>query len=164
MNSFSVTTYNPKDVYVTFGGYRIVGWQSISITRDSDIFIDISGIRGKTTRVKSLDTGASIQLTLSMQSPSNDVLSTILMADNEEGTGRLALTIKDKSGSSVFSSDEAYIPGFPSVTYTGQNENRVWRITCQSTSSFYVAGNTRPSSSLFDAALNQVGSFVNNIL
>lgn len=163
-NSFTVSTYNPSDVSLNIGGYPVAGWQSITIARSVKGFTVIRGIRGKNTRVRNKDTSATIILTLMGSSPTNDVLSQIHDLDLELGTARIALTIKDVSGSSVFSTNEAYITGYPSASFTGQIEDRSWELFAQTTESYNVGGNTRPSTSLFDTALNEVSDFVNNLL
>lgn len=162
-NNFTVTTYSPKDVLLLIGGYQIVGWQSISISRSVKGFTVVRGIRGKNTRVPNRDTSATINVPLIQFSPSNDVLSYIHELDLDEGTARIALTLKDNSGRSVFSSNEAYITGYPTATYSGGFEYRSWEIFCQATDSYTIAGNTRPSTSLFDSALNEASDFVNNL-
>lgn len=162
-NSFTVNTYSPKDLSLNIGGYPIAGWQSITIARSAKGFTVVRGIRGKATRVRNKDTSATIIITLMGSSPTNDVFSQIHGLDLELGTARIALTLKDTSGSSVFSTNEAYITGYPSASFTGQIEDRVWELFAQTTESYNVGGNSRPSSSLFDSALNEVSDFVNNL-
>lgn len=162
-NSFTVTTYSPGDVKLTIAGYQVVGWQSISISRTVKGFNVVRGIRGKHTRVPNRDSSASIQFSLAQFSPSNDVLSYIHELDIEEGTARIALTLKDGSGGSVFSTNEGYIIGYPTTTYSGGFEYRNWEIFCQSTDTYRVGGNTRPSTSLFDSAVNEATDYISNI-
>lgn len=168
-NSFTVATYSPSDVELVIAGYSIAGWDSISISRRVDSFKPIFGIRNKHTRVRSgsattRDTSAMITFSLSQESMSNEVLSTIHERDIEEGTARLEITLKDKSGKSVFSSIEAYILAYPTSAFTNDFSNRDWRIFCESTSSYMVGGNTRPQTSVFDTAINAASSFVSSIL
>ena len=59
-----VYTYSPSEVQLTFGGYTVTGWQSISITRSVDAFKPVRGIRGKHTRVRSIDTSCTITVTI----------------------------------------------------------------------------------------------------
>lgn len=162
-NSFSVFSYSPKDVILTIGGYQVTGWQQITITRAKGIRT-IKGIRGKHTRDISRDTSATLSFTLLQSTQANEVMSYIHETDLTEGTGRISLILKDNSGKSVFSSDEGYITGYPTVTFTGQFENRPWEIFCQTTKSFIVGGNQRPSTGLFDSALNEASNFVSDLL
>lgn len=162
-NSFTVTTYSPGDVKLTIGGYQIVGWQNMTISRTVKGFNVIRGIRGKNTRVPNRDSSATIQFSLAQFSPSNDVLSYIHELDLEEGTARIALTLKDGSGGSVFSTNEGYITGYPVTTYSGGFEYRNWEIFCQTTDTYKIGGNTRPSTSLFDSAVSEATDFISNI-
>lgn len=163
-NTFTVNTYSPKDVRLAIGGYIFTGWQSISITRSAKVFTPYRGIRGKNTRVRNKDTSATIVIPLIQTSPGNDVLSEILSQDAVKGTARISLTLNDNSGNSVFSSNEAYIAGYPTVTFSGGFEYRNWEIFCQSTSTYDIGGNSRPATNLFDSAISQVSGFINNIL
>ncbi len=162
-NSFTVNTYSPRDVILTVGGYQLTGWQSINISRTVKGFTVIRGIRGKNTRVPNVDTSATITISLLQTSQGNDVLSYIHELDLEEGTARIALMLKDNSGRSVFSSNEAYITGYPVATFSGQFEYRNWELFAQSTNTYVVAGNAKPATDLFDRALSEVGNFIDNV-
>lgn len=156
-NSFTVSTYNPSDVTLVIAGYVIAGWDTISISRRTDSFKPIYGIRNKHARVRSGgalsgDTSALITLTLAQESQSNDVLSSIHELDISEGTGRIVLTLKDKSGGSLFNSHEAYILSYADSPFTNDFSTRQWRILCQSTKTYFVGGNTKPATSLLDSA------------
>lgn len=161
-NSFTVNTYSPKDVVLTIGGYQITGWQKISVTRNRGI-TPIKGIRGKHTRVISRDTSATLSFSVIQSTQANEVLSYIHELDLDQGTGRIALTLKDNSGKTVMSSDEGYILSYPLVTFSGQFEDRPWEVFCQTTKSFIVGGNSRPSTGLLDRALDEASNFVSDI-
>lgn len=161
-NSFTVNTYSPKDVILTIGGYQMTGWDTIVVNRSVKGFSVVRGIRGKNTRVRNTDSSATIGISLLQSSQGNDVMSDIHQQDLVNGTGRLALTLKDNSGRSVFSSNEAFIVGFPASRFSGQFEYRDWEIFAQSTDTFTIGGNARPSS-IFDTILDEATDFVNNI-
>lgn len=167
-NGFSVSTYSPSDVALVIGGYTLAGWDRISIVRRTDNFKPIYGIRGKHTRVRmggkdARESSAFITIVLSQESQTNDVLSDIHRQDIEQGTARIALTLKDSSGSSVFSSDEAYITNFAAAEFSNDFGTREWRIFCQTTETYNVGNNTRPQTSIFDTAINEVSSFVSGL-
>ena len=159
MNSY---TYSPQDVKLVIGGYIFAGWNNILITRPKP-FLTVKGIRGKHTRVQNTDTSATIVINLMQTSPGNDVFSEILTQDIINGTARISLTLIDKSGSSAFTSDDAYVTGFPSTTFSGQFQDRPWEIFCQTTTDYVVGGNGRPNSSLFDAASNAISGAIGSI-
>lgn len=159
----AVNTYSPKDVKLIIGGYTIVGWDSLSINQRSQGFVPIYGIRGKHTRSPTEDTSATLSLTLIQTSPSNDVLSTIHELDRINGTGRIALTLTDLSGRTVFFSNEAYILGYPDVNFSGQFEYRTWSLFCQKVNGYVVGGNTKPDTPLVDSILGGLTGIAGNI-
>ncbi|WP_443699032.1 hypothetical protein [Pseudomonas sp.] len=163
-NSFTVNCYSPSDVSLTIGGYVITGWDNFTISRRVKGFSPIYGIRGKNTRVKSKDTSATISISLIQTSPSNDVLGYIHELDLDEGTARINLMLKDTSGKSVFSSNEAFITSYPTVSYTGDFTYRNWEIFLQSTNTYNITGNSRPSTSLFDSAVSKAGDLANSAI
>ena len=161
-----VFTYSPEKVTITFGGYTVTGWQSISIARSVDAFKPIRGIRGKHTRVRNADTSCMITIPLLQTSMSNDVFSRVHELDLQNGTGRISLTVSDLKGTSVFSSVEAYIIGYPEVAYSGEFEYRQWRIFCQTTGSYTIGGNAQVNnifSGIFQAASGLVNNAIDNI-
>lgn len=162
-NNFTVQCYSPKDVILTIGGYQLTGWQSITISRTVKGFTVIRGIRGKNTRVKNVDTSASLTISLLQTSQGNDVLSYIHGLDLEEGTARISLMLKDRSGRSVFSSNEAYITGYPTAPFSSQFEYRNWEFFAQTTDTYTVGGNAKPATDLLDRALSEAGNFIDSI-
>ena len=157
-------TYSPKQVRLVIGGYQLVGWDSISISRSVKGFTTIKGIRGKNTRVRNTDTSATLTIPLIQTSPSNDVLSYIHELDLDEGTGRLSLTLKDSSGRSIFSSNEGYIVSYPQASFSGELTYRSWDIFCQTTGSYTIGGNTRPETNLLDSAINSASNYITNLV
>jgi len=162
-NGFTVNSYSPKDIQLVIAGYTITGWERITIARSVKGFTAIRGIRGKNTRVKNTDTSATITFPVLQTSQSNEVLSSIHEQDLEYSTGRISVILKDKSGKSVFSSDEAYLTSYPVTTFSGQFEFRTWELFLQKTGSYTLAGNARASTNLLDGLLDEASSFINNL-
>lgn len=164
-----VFCYSPKEVQLTFGGYIVTGWQSITVTRSVDTFKPIRGIRGKHTRVRNADTSCTITIPLLQTSMSNDVFARVHDLDRTHGTGRLELTLSDLKGTSIFSSSEAYVLGYPEAIFSEEFEYRSWRIFCQSTGSYTIGGNAQVTnifSGIFGAAsglANKAVDFVGGI-
>jgi hypothetical protein len=163
MANVAVNTFSPTDVKFIFGGYTVVGWDGITISRSSQGFTPVRGIRGKHSRTRTRDTSATITITLIQSSPSNDVLSQVHAMDLVEGTGRLAISLVDKSGRSKFSSNEAYILGYPESKYSGSIEYRVWTIYCQTTDTYIVGGNDKPETTLVDSLVSGISGIAGNI-
>ena len=161
-----VYTYSPSEVQLTFGGYTITGWQNLTITRSADAFKPVRGIRGKHTRVRSIDTSCTITVTILQTSMSNDVLCRIHDLDLEYGSGRIELLLKDMGGTGIFSSAEAYVLGYPEVVYSGEFEYRQWRLFCQNTGNYTIGGNGQTTSifsNIFNSAAGLVNTAINNI-
>lgn len=163
MSGMSVNTYSPKDVKLDIGGYIVVGWEDITVSRTSAGFTPVMGIRGKHTRVNSLDTSASIIINLNQTSPSNDVLSSIHSQDLQSGSGRIALTLKDLSGRTLISSSEAYIIAYPEAAFSRGFEFRAWTIFCQTTSGYTIGGNTKPNTPIVDSIIGGIKGVAGNI-
>ena len=161
-----VYTYSPQEVQLTFGGYTVTGWQNLTITRSVDAFKPVRGIRGKHTRVRSIDTSCTITVTILQTSMSNDVLCRIHDLDLEYGSGRIELLLKDMGGTGIFSSAEAYVLGYPEVVYSGEFEYRQWRLFCQNTGNYTIGGNGQTTSifsNIFNSAAGLVNTAINNI-
>lgn len=154
----NVNTYNPSEVYLIVCGYVCEAWQDITIERNvAEAFRQVTGIRRKHTRVRNRDSSAKITINVMQTAELNDVLSEIHSQDLEDGTGRLELTLVDKSGNSLFQSIEAYIVGYPPVTFSEGITFLPWTIQCQSTDKYIVGGNTQPSAPLLAEALKKLG-------
>lgn len=77
-------------------------------------------------------------------------MSAIHAADVINGTAKLSVMLKDNSGNSVFSSNDAYILTYPDVMFSGGFEYRKWDIFCQTVSDYNVGGNSKPKT-IFDS-------------
>ena len=128
----TVMTYSPSDVIITFGGYVLENWDSVSVKRSSPSFKIVKGIRGKNTRVRTQNTSAELTLTLPITSVANAVLGEIVYKDELYGTGRLSITIKDVQGFEVFYSSEAYVEKPADKEYGPEMSSRAWTIHCLS--------------------------------
>ena len=157
--SFDIKTFNPADVMFSLGGATIVGWNSISIKRDSPPFTVKKGIRGKHTRIRSYDTSATITISLPQISDWNDVFSSIVTQDTESATGRCEIMLQDYSGSSLFSSTQAYVVDYAETTFDSSIQARAWTIQCLTTDNYFVGGASSPSTNLFDSAIRNISDF-----
>ena len=161
--SFDVNTYSPSDVTLTFGGYPLTGWNTISLRKNQPMYTPVRGIRGKNTRYRNTDTSSTISFSCLQKGEANDIMSEIHRQDYASGTARISLTLKDGSGSTLFHSDEGFIPDYPELVFSGQFEYRVWTIYCLSASDYNVGGNSQPQDSLFNKATNFVGDTLSSI-
>lgn len=144
-----VNTYSPNDVVVSVGGFIVVGWNTITITR-TDVTKMIRGIRGQNTRSVSLDSSCTVSIEVLQTSTTNDIFSEIVRQDRIKQTGRLEIQIKDTSGRSVLTSQNAYIANSPDMVYGADIGTRTWVIQCMS-ADYEVKGNEVP---LLNSLLN----------
>jgi len=156
MSIFDVNTYSPNDVTLVIAGYKVFGWDRISLQRNVQGFTPYIGIRDKHSRTRNTNSSATLSLSIIQTCPVNDVLSRVHELDLQYGTGRLEITLKDNSGRSVFSSEEAYIVGYPSAEYGPEIDYRVWNIYCQSMKVWTLGGNSQPQTKLFDNIVNTI--------
>lgn len=144
-----VYTYSPSDVVLSVGGYIISGITSVAAQRNTPAFKIVRGIRGQNTRVYNKDTSAEMTVTLLQTSISNDLFSIIEQEDEKYRTGRLEISLKDTSGTTVWESDEAFIEGLPSTTLGKDLTDRTWKICMLSTRSVTTGGNYKAAPDLF---------------
>lgn len=111
-------------------------------------------------RVKRRNKASTVTITLHQFSPSNAVLQALQRADEEDDTDTwvVAMTIKDLSGTSLWSSNQTFVGTIPDSTLGDATENRAWVLHAVSLSA-NVGSNTK-----FDAAevaaMNALGADV----
>lgn len=163
--AFNVNTYDPSSVILAFGGYPLSGWNSIRVQKNTPGYNPYRGIRGKNSRYRNTDTSATISFSCLQTGEANDIMSEIHRVDLQTGLGRIALTLKDNSGSSLIHSNEAFILDFPEVVFSDGFEYRVWEIYCLTTEADWnVGGNLQPQSSLYNKVTNFIGDSLQNIV
>lgn len=125
-----VRTYDSSQVVLTVGGAVISGFAEgtfITVERDDQNFTKVIGADGTASRRKTTNRSGSLTLTLSQTSPSNDVLSALMVKD-EDGSGVVPVLLKDNSGSTRIFSSAAWIQGMPTIEFSGELTNREWVI------------------------------------
>ena len=144
-------TYIPSKVDIDISGYKVQGHTEVSFQLDNPQFTTVRGIRGKNTRVRSKNSSGVLTISLLQTSPTNDFLTDVLSKDLQLGTGRLVIKIKDNSGSSLFFTDEAYIAGFPALSFSDVAGIRTWTINCLRVplDQLKIGGNVKPVLDLF---------------
>lgn len=157
----SVLTFNPDSVSLIFGGYAVSGWNSIVVERNSEFVKQIRGIRGKNAKEVSMDTSCTITLSVPQATEVNTILSLILKNEEDtKGKVRLEISLKDGSGTSVFSSLECYIGGWPRVEYTNTLSDIEWKFLCDS-SEWSLSGSEANRNSLTDMVSGAFGRVFN---
>ena len=162
-----INTYSPSDVILHIDAWVVEAWEKISIKRNTPSYTFVKGIRGKNTRVGNFDTSVLLEIDVMQTSETNDILNQIHTAD-VYGTpidggvvannGRLTLTLRDRSGTSVFQLEDAYIVGFPETSYSDSIGTRTWTIQSLSSTEFKVGGNLRPPSNITESIFSKINS------
>lgn len=138
-----VRTYDAAQVVVTVNGAEISGYADgtfITIEREEQSFTKVVGADGTTSRAKSNNRSGSMTITLAQTSPSNELLSSLLAADELSNEGVFPVIVKDTSGESRFFSATGWVQGLPSIEYGKEIANREWVIDLADME-FNVAGN-----------------------
>lgn len=142
--SGSVLTYDPSSVTIIVCGYQIPGIVSVCLQWKSEVFSVHKGIRGVHTRVYNPDRQATLVLELLPTSIANDVFTDIVLQDAQSHAGLLEVSLKDTSGTSRFTTTNAYLHTFPELAFNVEGLiTRKWEIEILSfvTGSGNVGGN-----------------------
>lgn len=168
MSDSILGTYSPESMVVVISKgdfvHTITGFADgtfLSFARRvpaSDLYV---GSDLSTGRVKRRNKATDITLTLHQFAASNAILQALQRADEEDDVGNtwvFSITVKDLSGTGVWSSNQAFIATVPDSPFSTTTETRDWVISAVSLSS-NIGSNT-----LFDAAevaaMNAVGAEV----
>jgi len=124
-------TYDPKLVAVILGGVPLSGFADgtfVSVEQNEDSFSLQVGTDGDGCRSKSNNQSARVTLTLQQSSASNDILSALHNTDilSPSGDGITPLIVKDNTGRSLHSAENAWIVKPPTSAFGREPENREW--------------------------------------
>jgi hypothetical protein len=133
-------TYDAKEVSVVISDRTITGFNSITVDRAEDSWIDSTGADGEVARSKSNDKRGNIELNLQQTSSSNEFLSSLHNQDEASGNGTFNILVRDNRGTSLHESASAWILKPPASEYAQESGERVWTIRAASLS-MNVGGN-----------------------
>jgi len=139
-----VRTFDPSKVAVSIGGYPISGFAEgtfIEAERNADMFTMKTGSDGHTSRTKSNNRSGTLTFTLAQTSMSNNVLSTIAVADELTSTGVVPIMINDLSGTTVIFSGTGWVRKMPNLAVGGDDISGVaWQLDCADMD-YFIGGN-----------------------
>ena len=130
-------TYSPESVVVVISNnkftHTVSGFadgQFINITRQIPHATLYVGADASNVRVVRAVKNCEVTMTLHQSSESNDILSQLLIMDEETRSGEdcFSITIKDTSGRTVASSGVAFIGTSPDVGFGTEVGERAWVI------------------------------------
>lgn len=125
--------YDPRQYSVTFAGIIVGGFMDgtfISVERTEDSYSMAVGARGDVARVRSRDKTGTVTITLQQTSPSNDLLSAQIVADELLGTGVAPLLLKDNNGTTIIQAANAWIRRPANSEQSDELSSREWAIDC----------------------------------
>lgn len=125
-------TYSPNNVTLIISGFRVTGWESIEVKRQSPTFKVVRGIRGKNTRVRDKNGLTEVRVIVDQTSPANKVFHDISLADYNTGNGLLTLTLRDPNGYDFLHSNEVFLEGQAVATFSAETTGREWVFHCLS--------------------------------
>lgn len=123
-------TYNPGEVQVIVGGVPLSGFADgtmVRVGRNNAAYEMAMGVDGEGTRAKSNDKSGFFEFELMQSSESNQHLSNLELADELSNGGLVPIMVKDGSGFSLHTAEQAFIEKSPDAEYAKTAGPRVWR-------------------------------------
>lgn len=121
--------YSPDLVDVIYKGIQITGFAEgtfIDVERETDSFTKKVGSLGDVARTRSLNKSGKITITLMDTHPTNDLLALVIIADEQDGSGTGAFTLKDRSGRSEVRASDVWCMKIPKMTKAQATGNVVY--------------------------------------
>lgn len=138
-----LSTYNPAEVYVTFGGFALQGFADgsmITVARNEQAFNLYIGSDGEGARSKSNNKSAVITIRLMQTSDSNDILTGFAKADEVANAGSLPFMVKDNNGRTLLAAENCWVQKVPDVEFGKEAMEREWKLETDSVEMF-IGGN-----------------------
>lgn len=124
--------YNPRSVAVIIGGKAMQGFADgtfITIKRDEDMWNLAIGCDGIGTRAKTNNFSGTIEMTFHQSSPSNDVLSGYVAADELSSSGAVPFLMREgETGNSLAAALTCWVKQPAQIEYGKTISNRVWSL------------------------------------
>lgn len=136
-------TFDFRKLNVIFGVAQITGYaegDALIVEEDQPAFNSMSGADGFVDRIKNNANSLTITMSLRQTSPTNQVLSALHLADRAGGVP-LPLLIKDRNGTTLITTAQAWIEKFPKSSFGNEAKNREWVIKTGSEYVINIGGN-----------------------
>ena len=124
-----VSTYRPQDVAVIVGGHILSGFADgsfVNVERNEDSFSLTVGSDGEGCRGANNNRSGKFTFTLGQWSKSNTFLTALITSDELSGDGIIPVLVKDNSGTSLHSAEEAWVVKPAAAGYDREPQNREW--------------------------------------
>lgn len=128
-----VMTYSPKQVKIALGTHVVTGYADdsfVTIEASGEGVAKKTGCDGEVVRAISPDRSYNIKVAILQTSPTSKWLLNQFEKDQSDGTGTFAITVKDITGDTKFTTDCAWVVKCPSWVYGKDSNNREWELAC----------------------------------
>lgn len=125
--------YDPGAIVVVYNGIQVQGYASdtfVKVSRDESSFKLKKGADGAGTRSLNRNRAGKIVVTLDQASPTNDLLSAMLVLDEATGTGFGEALVKDLNGTSLAQAANAWLDKPAEGEFAAEAKDREWTIYC----------------------------------
>jgi len=124
-------TYNPAEVVVTVGGVILSGFSDgdhIIARRNEDVSSMRAGNDGGVGRAINPNKSGEFEFKLLQTSQANDLLSTLVNADDlvNGGKSQFPIAVLDGSGRSLAVATQCWVKTLPEMTFGKETGERVW--------------------------------------
>jgi hypothetical protein len=123
-----VKTFDPARFDLVFGGVIITEYADgtfYAFSQD-DNFVDVRGADGSINRINMNVNDATVEVTVSQTSRTNDALSALHLLDKNTNDGKLPFTAKDNNGVTAVFSPQAYIMKYADHDNGNALATRTW--------------------------------------
>ncbi len=127
----AITTYDPKQVVVSFLGNLLTGYAAgsfVTVQRTEDSFKLHIGADGEGVRTRSNNRSGTIVVKLVQTSPSNDILAAASAADELSGTGLGPAFVKDLGGRTLAVAQNAWVKKPATIDFGAEVGDREWTL------------------------------------
>lgn len=147
-----LTTYSPEftDLIVSNDNFSgvVTGFAEgtfLSVEPFEDRMTAVYGAKGESYRAVSAVKAFDLTVTLSQTSRWNDIFTLLLRNDRDTLEGTFNVTLKDSSGTTIFTDRCAYIGTEPTQAFSGGGtiESREWTLHLPNPEGYMIGGNSR---------------------
>lgn len=127
----AVDTHDPKDIIFTVNGKIISDFPKgtfLTVERDEDSFSFQPNVDGGGTRSMNHNRAGKFIFTLARNSDSNQILSTLMLIDEQTGAGTFSVLVKDNRGSSLHAAETAWVVKPAKAEYADEATGREWTL------------------------------------
>jgi hypothetical protein len=143
----AVKQYNPKKVFCTIGEIVVEGYAKgtfLEIEQNEDDFSLYTGADGQGVRALNASSAATVKITLSPRSKTNEQFSLLRTLDKESGLGVRPFLCKDLSSTDAYAAASIWIKRAPRKVFAAGIEANEWTLETDAMNSFFGSSGDPP--------------------